>query len=84
MPLFARGLIHLGDERLGRDSRRKQCSYVSLLALLTEQAIHVFEWNSATIDSILLLRDRTYLDGAANAESLSLSKLLTVVLCTPS
>ena len=44
MPLFYRGLIHLGDERLSRDSRRKQCSYVNLLAFLTEQSIQVFEW----------------------------------------
>ena len=43
MPLFARGSIYLGDERFSRDFRRKQCSYMSLSALLTKQAIHVFE-----------------------------------------
>ena len=37
-----------------------------------------------TVDSMLLLRDRMYVDGLANAESLSLNNLPTVVLCTPS
>ena len=67
MPLFIHGSIHLGDKCFSHDSHGKQCSYMSLLALLTEEAIHIFKWFYVTINSILLVRDCMYLDGLANA-----------------
>lgn len=84
MPLFACGSIHQGNERFSSESRGRQCSYISLSALLVDQTIPVFEWNSPTIDSILLLGDRMYLHALGNglipnAESLSVDNLPTVV-----
>ena len=66
MSLFACGSIHQGHERFGRQSRGKQCSFMSLSALLTAQAIPVIEWDSAIMDSVLMQGDNMYLHSYNN------------------
>ena len=66
MPLLACGSIHQGHERFSCQSRGKQCSFTSLSVLLSEQAIPVLEWNSATIDSVLVQGDHMYLNAFEN------------------
>lgn len=65
MPQLARGCTNQGDESINRDSRGKQCPHISLLALLSEQAISVFELNSTIIGSILSLGTRMYIGSPA-------------------
>ncbi len=66
MPLFTCGSVHQGDERFSNDSREKQCSFISLIALFVEQTIPVCEWNCQTVDNILSLGDRMYLHALKN------------------
>jgi hypothetical protein len=84
MSLFARASIHQGHECFSVQSRGKQCSFMSLSALLTAQSIPVFEWNSAIIDSILVQGDNMYLHSYNNnlilrEGLLSLKNLPTVI-----
>ena len=46
MSLLACGSIHQGHERFKGQSREKQCSSMSLSALLNAQNIPVIEWNT--------------------------------------
>ena len=57
---------------------------MSLSALLTAQVIPVFEWNSTTVDSVLLQGDNMYMNAFENdliprEDFLSLNHLPTVV-----
>ena len=84
MSLFARASIHQGHECFSVQSRGKQCSFMSLSALLAAQSIPVFEWNSAIIDSILVQGDNMYLHSYNNnliprEGLLSLNNLPTVI-----
>ena len=65
-------------------SRGKQCSFISLSALLTAQTLPVIEWNSTTIDNVLVEGDNMYLNAFNNdliprEGFLSLNNLPTVV-----
>ena len=55
---------HTPGRQLFSQSRGKQCSFMCLSALLTAQAMSVFEWNSNTVDTILLQEDSKYRNGA--------------------
>ena len=84
MSLFVCGSIHQGHHRFSSQSRGKQCSFMSLSALLTAQVIPVFEWNSTTVDSVLLQGDNMYMNAFENdliprEDFLSLNHLPTVV-----
>ena len=57
MSLPACGSIHRGHEQFSGQSRGKQCFFMSLSAILSAQNIPVFEWNTATIDSVLIQGD---------------------------
>ena len=62
MSLLSHGSIHQGHEGFSGQSRGKQCSFMSLSALLTAQTIPVIEWNSTTIDNVLVQGDNMYLN----------------------
>ena len=88
MSLFACGSIHQGHERFGRQSRGKQCSFMSLSALLTAQTISVDRWDSTIIDHVLVEGDKMYLNAYNNGlipreELLSLNNLPTVICFVP-
>ena len=88
MSLFACGSIHQGHERFGRQSRGKQCSFMSLSALLTAQTISVDKWDSTIIDHVLVEGDKMYLNAYNNGlipreELLSLNNLPTVICFVP-
>ncbi len=83
MLLFTCGSVHQGDERFSNDSRGKQCSFISLIALFVEKTIPVCEWNCQTVDNILSLGDRMYLHALKNqlipsTELLSVTNLPSV------
>ena len=84
MSLFACASIHQGDEQFSVQSRGKQCSFMSLSALLTAQTIPVTEWNSPIIDGILVQGGSMYLHSYNNdliprEGLLSLNNLPTVI-----
>ena len=88
MSLRSRGSIHQGHERFSGDSRGKQCSFMSLSALLTAQAISVDKWDSTIIDHVLVEGDKMYLNAYNNGlipreELLSLNNLPTVICFVP-
>ena len=61
-------------------------SFMSLSALLTAQTIPVIEWNSTTIDNVLVQGDNMYLNAFNNnliprEGFLLLNNLPTVVCC---
>ena len=57
------GSIHQGHEGFSGQSRGKQCSFmICFSALLTAQTIPVIEWNSTTIDNVLVQGDNMYLN----------------------
>ena len=83
MSLLSRGSIHQGHERFSGDSRGKQCSFMSLSALLTAQAISVDKLDSTIIDHVLVEGEKMYLNAYNNGlipreELLSLNNLPTV------
>ncbi len=59
MPLFTCGSVHQGDERFSSDFRGKQCSFISLMALLSKQFPRQFPCASglSNVDNILSLED---------------------------
>ena len=78
--------MHQGHEGFSGQSRWKQCSFMSLSALLTAQTITVIEWSSTTIDNALVQGDNMYLnifnnDLIPRQGFLSLNNLPTVVCC---
>ena len=84
MSLLSRGSIHQGHEGFSGQSRGKQCSFMSLSALLTAQTIPVIEWNSTTM--FLVQGDNMYLNAFNNdlilrEGFLSLNNLPTVSGC---
>ena len=86
MSLLSRGSIYQGMKVSVGQSRGKQCSFMSLSALLTAQTIPVMEWNSTTIDNVLVQGDNMYLNAFNNdliprEGFLSLNNLPTVVCC---
>ena len=52
MPLFTCGSVQ-GEERFSDDSRGKQCSFMSLIALFVEQTSPICERNCQIVDIIL-------------------------------
>ncbi len=59
MPLFTCGSVHQGDERFRSDFRGKQCSFISLIALLSNNSLdnsHV-RVELSNVDNILSLGD---------------------------
>ena len=59
MSLLSRGSIHQGHEGFsGQTQELKQCSFMSLTVLLTAQTIPVIEWNSTTMDNVLVQGDK--------------------------
>ena len=86
MSLLSRESIHQGHEGFSGQSRGKQCTFMSLSALLTAQTISVIEWNSTTIDNVLVQGDNMYLNAFSNdliprEGFLSLNNLRTVICC---
>ena len=62
MSLHVCGSIHQGHEQFSIHSRGKQCSFMSLSALLTARNIpDLLDWNSTTIDNVLMQGDNMYL-----------------------
>ena len=49
MPLFTCRSVHQGDERFNSDFRGKQCSFISLMALLSKQFPRQFPCASGTV-----------------------------------
>ena len=49
MPLFTCGSVHQGDERFRSDFSGKQCSFISLIALLSKQFPRQFPCASGTV-----------------------------------
>ena len=85
-----RTILHVFTFRRGSNarfsglSRGKKCSFISLSALLTAQTLPVIEWNSTTIDNVLVEGDNMYLNAFNNdliprEGFLSLNNLPTVV-----
>ncbi|CAB4020200.1 ATP-dependent DNA helicase PIF1 [Paramuricea clavata] len=68
MSLLVSGGFHQADERFTDESRGKQCAFITLSALLTAQNTPVSEWNSATIDNVLLQGDEMYLNALDNCQ----------------
>ena len=66
MFLLSRGSIHQGHGRFSVNSRGKQCSFMSLSAMLTAQAISVDKWDSTIIDHVLVEGDKMYLNAYNN------------------
>jgi hypothetical protein len=63
MSLLASGSIHQGHERFSAQSRGKQCSFMSLSAILTAHVTtSVVEWNMSIIDDVILQGDNVYLN----------------------
>ena len=86
MPLFTCGSVHQGDVRFSNDSRGKQCSFISLIALFVEQTIPMCEWNCQIVDNILSLGDRMYVHALKNqlilsTELFSVTNLPSVLGC---
>ena len=89
MSLLSRESIHQGHEGFSGQSRGKQCSFMSLSALLTAQTIQL---SSGTLeldnhpDNVLVQGDNMYLNAFNNdliprEGFLSLNNLPTVVCC---
>jgi hypothetical protein len=51
MSLVASGSIHQGHGLFSEQSRGKQCSFMCLSALLTAQAMPVFQWTTGKLDN---------------------------------
>ena len=51
---FVRGSIHQGDSQFSNISRGRQCSFMSLLALLCANSCDILTWTSDIIDRIPL------------------------------
>lgn len=68
MSLFRYGNIHQGHESFSSLSRGRQCSFMSLSALLNVQSVPLLEWNSTVIDKILLQGDIMYLKAIQNRQ----------------
>ena len=75
MLLFTCGSVHQSDVRFSNDSRGKQCSFISLIALFVEQTIPVCEWNCQIVYNILSLGDRMYVHAFKNQLILSTERL---------
>ena len=86
MRLLACGSIHQGHERFSSQSRGKQCSFMSLSALLAAQTVSFLHWNSGTIDIVLVQGGSLYLTAFKNGNIqpegfLLVNELPTVVRC---
>jgi hypothetical protein len=68
MSLLVSGGFHQADERFTDESRGKQCAFITLSALLTAQNTPDTEWNSATIDNVLLQGYEMYLNALDNCQ----------------
>ena len=69
MSLHVCGSIHQGHERFSIHSRGKQCSFMSLSAILTAQSIpDLLDWNSTIIDNALEQGDNMYLIALRNGQ----------------
>ena len=66
MSLLVSGGFNQADERFTDDSRGKQCTFMTLSALLTAQIIPVDQWNSTTVDSALMQGNEMYLNALYN------------------
>ena len=67
MALFLSARIHQGDELFSPDSRRKQCAFNVLSALLTARHIPLMQWSETTIYNILVQGDQMYLESLNNS-----------------
>lgn len=56
------GSSHHGHERFSEISRGRQCSFMSFSALLCAQSFPVKQWDTATVDQILIEGDSMYLN----------------------
>ena len=56
------GSSHQGHERFSEISRGRQCCFMSFSALLCAQSFPVQDWDTATVDQILIEGDRMYLN----------------------
>ena len=77
---FAVGSIHKGDERFSDISRGRQCTFMSLSALLCAQSLPMSLWTTEVIDDILFDGDYMYKNSFENClipdtETLSLDYL---------
>jgi hypothetical protein len=87
--LFIRGSIHQGHQRFSVLSRGRQCSFMSLFALLYAQVHPVRQWGRYTINQILIEGDRMYLNALDNheipdSETISLQYLPNRLNCSSS
>ncbi len=62
MAIFLPSNIHQGDERFSVQSRRKQCAFMSLSAVLTAQNYPLITWSKTTLDNALLQGDKMYIE----------------------
>ena len=66
MSLLVSGGFNQADERFTDESSGKQCAFMSLSALLTAQITPVDQWNSTTVDSVLMQGNGMYLNALYN------------------
>ena len=59
--LFIRESIHEGDSRFSDISRERQCTFMSLSALLCANSHDILTWTTETIDRVLFKGDAMYL-----------------------
>ena len=86
MRLLACGSIHQGHGRFSSQSQGKQCSFMSLSALLAAQTVSFLHWNSKTIHNVLVQGGSLYLTAFENGDIppegfLLVNELPTVVRC---
>ena len=63
------GSIYQGHERFSTHSHGKQCSFMSLSAILTAQCIpDLLDWNSTIIDNALEQGDNMYVIALKNGQ----------------
>ena len=66
MTLFVSANTHQGAKCFNTEFRGKQCTFMSLSAILTAERIPLFEWSQSTIDNILVQGDYMYVKALNN------------------
>ena len=66
--LYVAGSIHQADEMFSDLSRGRQCSFMSFSALLFSQVYPIRGWHSFTLDQLLEIGDKLYLNALRNGE----------------
>ena len=60
MALFLCATMHQGDERFSVQTRRKQCAFMSLAAVITAQKNTLIDWSTTMFHNVLSQGDQMY------------------------